>query len=95
MYFGTYTYCIGQGAISTVFLAQNLAPMISSVLAFWVFREVMGKLEIVSLIVGFGGILLILLPQSNTTSYSTNSFWDLVLIITLPFQLSGLQMFIR
>ena len=62
-YFATMTYCVGHGSVSTVFLSQNLSPMISSIASVYLFNELMSKYDIISLIVGFGGVLLILLPH--------------------------------
>lgn len=38
-YFASMTYCVGHGAVSTVFLSQNLSPMISSIGSYFLFRE--------------------------------------------------------
>jgi drug/metabolite transporter (DMT)-like permease len=69
-YFATMTYSVGHGAVSTVFLSQNLSPMISSIGSYILFKEALGKYDILSLIIGFGGVLLILLPKPEGVSSS-------------------------
>ncbi len=95
-YFASMTYCVGHGAISTVFLSQNLSPMISSIGAYYIFKEALNKIDIVSLIVGFGGVLLILLPKSDSSGKQIHmSILHIFLIILLPFMMSVLQLLIR
>ena len=68
--------------------------MISSIGAYYLFSEKMTKLDIGSLVIGFLGVLLILLPKSESSSFTYTTI-DIILIITLPFQMSTLQLFIR
>ncbi len=90
-YFASMTYCVGHGAISTVFLSQNLSPMISSIGAYYIFHEELNRIDIVSLIVGFGGVLLILLPKSDESGNVIHmSILHIILIILLPFMMSVL-----
>jgi drug/metabolite transporter (DMT)-like permease len=95
-YFASMTYCVGHGAISTVFLSQNLSPMISSVAAYYLFNEKLNKLDIFSLIIGFGGVLLILLPTADTDGKVEHmKLLHKVLIVLLPFMMSALQLLIK
>ena len=85
-YFTTYTYCIGQGAISSVFLSQNIAPMISSIAAFYLFNEQLNRIDVISLIAGFFGIILVIFPFSRSSEASEDqNILSTVLTITLPF----------
>ena len=89
-YFWLYTYCLWIGAVSTVFLAQNLAPMFSSVLAFYIFKESLIKLDIISLFVGFGGIMLILIPKNDNSQNITYGYQQILALLALPLLLTGL-----
>lgn len=92
-YFISYTYSMGTGSISTVFLAQNISPMITSIAAFYLFQETLTKRDVVCLIMSFVGILLMLLPRDNNSQ--NLSIFQLLIIVTLPFHLSSLQIFMR
>jgi drug/metabolite transporter (DMT)-like permease len=95
-YFASMTYSVGHGAVSTVFLSQNLSPMISSIGSYFLFKEGLSKIDIMSLFIGFGGVLLILIPRpEGVENHSEMSTLQMILILTLPFQLSTLQLFIR
>lgn len=70
--------------------------MISSIGAYYIFREELNKIDIVSLVVGFAGVLLILLPKSDSSGNTIHmSILHIVLIILLPFMMSVLQLLIR
>jgi drug/metabolite transporter (DMT)-like permease len=95
-YFASMTYSVGHVAVSTVFLSQNLSPMISSIGSYFLFKEGLSKIDIMSLFIGFGGVLLILSPHpEGVENHTEMSTLQLILILTLPFQLSTLQLFIR
>jgi len=95
-YFASMTYCVGHGAISTVFLSQNLSPMISSVAAYYIFNEKLNRIDILSLVIGFGGVLLILLPKTdNDGNILHMQLLHKVLIVMLPFMMSALQLLIK
>ena len=89
-YFWVYTYSLGIGAVSTVFLSQNLAPMLTSVLAFYIFKEFLSKLDIVSLFIGFGGIMLILIPKEDNGKHISYGPIEIMAILSLPIFLTGL-----
>ncbi len=85
-FFASMTYCVGHGAVSTVFLSQNLSPMISSIASYYLFKEELGKYDILSLIIGFLGVILILLPHNdNSGEHLEMSALNMILIVTLPF----------
>jgi drug/metabolite transporter (DMT)-like permease len=63
--------------------------MISSIAAYYIFHEELNKIDIVSLIIGFGGVLLILLPKTDTSGNTIHmAFLHMMLIILLPFMMS-------
>lgn len=65
--------------------------MISSIGAYYIFHEELNRIDIVSLIVGFGGVLLILVPKSDESGNDIHmSIVHIVLIILLPFMMSVL-----
>ncbi|TNV76664.1 hypothetical protein FGO68_gene10023 [Halteria grandinella] len=95
LFFGTFTYCVGQGAVSTVFLSQNMAPMITSIAAMYLFKEKLTRIEVINLLIGFGGVTLMLLPKEESQASKPTDIILILLIISLPFQMSCLQLFIR
>ena len=68
--------------------------MITSIAAFYLFQESLSKLDILSLVCGFLGVSLILLPKADNNSHQPGLL-EIMLIVTLPFQMSTLQLFIR
>lgn len=66
--------------------------MLTSLVAYIIFKEKLSKLDVACLFIGFIGVLLILLPKNQAV---TSSLIDAILIITLPFHLTTLQMLIR
>ena len=60
--------------------------MISSIAAFYLFNENLNRLDVVSLIAGFFGIILVTFPHDdNDKAYENESTLAIILTISLPF----------